>query len=103
VLDVAFPTQYPFKPPTLTFRTKVYHPNVEPDKLEICADSFGIGPNTWSPTQNVAGVIERVVHALADPTPGETPLNTDAAAQFAADRAAFDKEAADWTANFAKG
>ena len=35
-------------------------------------------------------------------TPGETPLNTEAAAQFVDDRAAFNAEAKEWTERHAK-
>uniref|UniRef100_A0A670YRQ2 UBC core domain-containing protein n=1 Tax=Pseudonaja textilis TaxID=8673 RepID=A0A670YRQ2_PSETE len=28
-IEIEFPQEYPFKPPTITFKTKIYHPNVD--------------------------------------------------------------------------
>ena len=101
LLDVAFPPTYPFKPPTVKFGTKIYHPNVDATSLEVCADAFNIG-GSWAPTQKMTDVLALFSGALADPSPGETPLNTEAAAQYVEDRAAFDAEARKWTAEHAK-
>jgi len=36
-LDMKFPSEYPFKPPTVKFKTPIFHPNVKTDTGEICA------------------------------------------------------------------
>jgi ubiquitin-conjugating enzyme E2 D len=51
-LDLHFPADYPFKPPTATFLTKIYHCNVNVSG-QICLD---IIKNHWSPALNIKKV-----------------------------------------------
>jgi ubiquitin-protein ligase len=38
VLDISIPQNYPLVPPTIYFRTKIFHPNVLFSTGEICLD-----------------------------------------------------------------
>ena len=53
-VDLTFPENYPFKAPTVKFRTEIKHPNVKTDTGEVCPEVFF--PN-WSPTMNVRLVL----------------------------------------------
>ncbi|VDN37185.1 unnamed protein product [Gongylonema pulchrum] len=45
-IAIDFPVEYPFKPPKITFLTKIYHPNVD-EKGQVCLPI--ISPDNWKP------------------------------------------------------
>src|SRR5688572_25416885 len=49
VLSISLPEEYPFKPPQITFETKVYHPSVGTNG-EIC---LGILKDDWVPNLTI--------------------------------------------------
>ena len=49
-IDLTFPENYPFKAPTVTFRTEIKHPNVKTDTGEVCPEvPRGVRDATFAP------------------------------------------------------
>lgn len=38
-IEINFPAEYPFKPPKIAFKTKIYHPNID-EKGQVSISAF---------------------------------------------------------------
>eukprot|EP00049_Salpingoeca_infusionum_P004067 m.74543 g.74543 ORF g.74543 m.74543 type:complete len:151 (+) comp12400_c0_seq1:142-594(+) len=95
-LDIKFPPDYPFKPPTVKFLTKVFHPNVN-ESGGICLD---ILKSKWAPSLTTHKVLLSISSLLTDPNP-DSPLNGDAARLLKQDKAQYDQKVASYVAKYA--
>lgn len=99
-LHLNFPTDYPFKPPTFSWETKIYHPNVTNDgKGSMC---LGIlKPSEWKPSSKIDNALEFVRQLLIEPDV-ENAVEASIAEELTKRPQQFRTEAEKWTKKYAK-
>ena len=96
-LEMQFPQDYPFRPPKINFKTRIFHCNVN-DKGVIYLD---ILKDDWSPALTISKVLLSICSLLTDPNPDD-PLVPEIASLYKKNRKEHDQKAADWTRKYAQ-
>lgn len=73
-LTIVAGSEYPLTPPTMTFETRIFHPNIHFATGEICLD---ILKTQWTPAWSIESACRAVVAMMCEPI-ADSPLNCDA-------------------------
>ncbi|KAL2558703.1 ubiquitin-conjugating enzyme E2 E1-like [Forsythia ovata] len=99
LLTIHFPPDYPFYPPKVAFRTKVFHPNINSNGT-ICPAMFNEEP--WNPILQISKVLLIISALLADPVLDD-PLVPEIAYMYKTHKNKYKTIARRWTQKYAKG
>mmetsp|Transcript_9696 Transcript_9696/g.17389 ORF Transcript_9696/g.17389 Transcript_9696/m.17389 type:complete len:222 (+) Transcript_9696:144-809(+) len=97
-IHVTLPADYPFKSPSIGFKNRMFHPNVDDISGSVCLDVIN---QTWSPMFNLVNIFEQFLpQLLRYPNPTD-PLNGEAAALLMRDPDAYNLRIRDHVRQYA--
>ncbi|XP_019600003.2 ubiquitin-conjugating enzyme E2 L3 isoform X2 [Rhinolophus sinicus] len=95
-IEINFPAEYPFNPPKITLKTKIYHPSID-EKRQVCLPV--VSAEKWKPATKTDQVIQSLIALVNDPYP-EHSLWADLAEKYSKDRKNFCKNAEEFTKKY---
>ncbi|XP_072841529.2 ubiquitin/ISG15-conjugating enzyme E2 L6 isoform X1 [Pogona vitticeps] len=97
-VEISFPCEYPLKPPKVTFKTKIYHPNVD-EMGKVCLPI--ISDANWKPQIKTDQVIQALIVLVNNPEL-DHPLRPELAKEFTMDHTTFLAKAEEHTRKFSE-
>ena len=106
-LNIKFPRNYPFKPPSIYFRTKIFHVNIHSDG-KICCESFHLLYDEWVPNISIIEILTAIINLLKFPNFDSCrlygyPYDLVDRCYNKRDYEYYNKIANEWTVKYAEG
>jgi len=96
-VNIFLPINYPFKSPSVAFKTKIFHPNVDERSGAICLDVIN---EKWSPTYSILNIYEIFLPQLLTYPNPDDPLNKYAADLYKMNKRIFASKAKEYIVKY---
>ena len=97
LVTIEIPRSYPFEPPKMKFKTKIWHPNISSQTGAICLD---ILKDNWSPALTIKTALLSV-RALLTAAEPDDPQDAVVARMYKSNYKEYVRTAKHWTAMYA--
>jgi len=97
LIDITIPQDYPFRPPVMKFKTKLWHPNISSQTGAICLDTLG---TAWSPVLTIKSALLSLQSLLSTPEPKD-PQDAEVAKMLMNHPVQFQHTAREWAVKYA--
>ena len=96
-VDIRITPEYPFRPPEMRFKTKIWHPNVSSQTGAICLDTLS---TAWSPVLTLKSALMSLQSLLSSPEPKD-PQDAEVAHMLISRPEEFAQVAREWAQKYA--
>ena len=97
LLEITIPKEYPYKPPTIKFKTKIWHPNIDPNTGYICITT--LKKEHWNPSMNISDILYTIMLLFYKPNFGD-PLNGEARDEFKKNPSEYKEKVKKWVKDY---
>lgn len=98
-IRVELPEAYPYKSPSIGFKNKIYHPNVDENAGSVCLDVIN---QTWTPMYDLLNVFDQFLPQLLLYPNASDPLNGEAASLLLRNKEEYDRRVKEYVRLYAK-
>ncbi|XP_031567861.1 NEDD8-conjugating enzyme UBE2F-like [Actinia tenebrosa] len=103
IFHIVVPEEYNIKPPTVTCKTKIWHPNIS-ESGEVCLSllrQHTLDGSGWAPTRKLKDVVWGLNSLFTDLLNFDDPLNVEASQQFEKNKDSFKQRVEEYIRMFA--
>ena len=97
LLDIIIPKEYPYKPPTCKFKTKIWHPNIDPDNGYICITT--LRQENWNPAMSISDILNTIMLLFYEPNFAD-PWNGKAKNEYIDNKIAYSEKVKKWVKDY---